>query len=247
MQKHLFLCCLTVILFSTISSGQEFNQLDFKKSIAVKFAPAGLAFGKVTVGGEYNFTPHSSFTVMAGIPFDKSQTVYYNHRDNNLNARTRSVMAGYRYYLGNMPMRGFYVEPFAKYLTHDANGLIYSDLQGQQVVFDTHAHYKGIGAGAQVGVQFMIVKLILVDFFFLGPEANASTFSSVSTDITNNLGWSFADAAEAEQDIKDVLNDIPVVGKKVAVKVDTQKKTVSTDFSGFAPGLRFGASIGIRF
>ncbi len=226
---------------------QENNFSEHKKSIALKFAPAGLAVGKITFGGEYNYRNRNSFTFLAGVPFDKTNTVNYDGMKSDVTSHAFSLMAGYRHYLGRKTMSGFYIEPYVKYLKQDANGLIKKELQGQTAIFDTHAHYEGIGIGAQLGVQIMIAKRVAFDFFLIGPEANSSKASTLSTDITDNLAWSYADAQQAENDIKENLKDIPVIGNKIGVKVDTNKKTVATNYSGFMPGFRAGASIGIRF
>lgn len=246
MNQRLVLLSLCFCI-SFAASSQDYNNMDFEKHAGIKFAPAGIGFGKITFGGEYNFTPHSSVTFVAGAPFNKTQSVTYDDRDNDITLRTKSLMAGYRYYTGRKPMRGFYLEPFLKYLKHEGKGLIYTDLQGQEAIFDTREQYEGFGAGLQLGVQFLIARLVILDFYFLGPEANSAKVSTLSKDITDNLAWSFADANEAEQDIRDALSDLPVIGDKVDVRVNKDQKTVATDYSGFMPGLRFGLSVGIRF
>lgn len=215
--------------------------------IVIKFAPAGLAAGKITFGGEYNFKHRNSITFLAGVPFDKIQSVPLNGKNSDITSKAFSLMAGYRYYLGKKTMNGFYVEPYVRYLKHEASGLLNAELQGQHAIFDTHTKYEGMGAGAQLGFQLMIAKVVVFDLFLIGPEANSAKFSSLSVDITNNIGWSYADAQEAEKQIRDALEDIPVVGHKVDVKVDTEKKSVATNYSGFLPAFRIGASIGIRF
>ncbi len=247
MNVRLLVLCLFTTVISGSATSQDYNTDGYDKKLGVKFAPAGIGFGKLTFGGEYSLTPHSSVTLIAGVPFNKTQTVKYDNRDNDITMRSKSLMAGYRLYTGKQTMRGFYIEPYVKYLKHEGNGLIYTDLQGQEAIFDTKENYEGVGVGAQLGVQFLIAKLVILDFYFLGPEANSAKFNTVSRDITNNLGWDLADAAEAEKDIRDALEDIPVIGGKVGVKVDKDKKTVSTNYSGFMPGVRFGLSVGIRF
>lgn len=238
---------LLIIVFSAQVYSQENAAPEHTKSVALKFAPAGLAAGKITFGGEYNFRHRNSFTFIAGVPCEKTNTITYDGMKSDVTAKAFSLMAGYRHYLGRKTMSGFYIEPYLKYLKQDANGLIKKELQGQTAIFDTHAHYEGVGIGAQLGVQVMIAKRVAFDFFVLGPEANSSKVSTVSTDITDNLGWSFADEQQVKTDIKNNLKDIPVIGRKILVKVDTEKKTVLTNYSGFIPGLRVGASIGIRF
>ncbi len=214
---------------------------------ALKIAPAGIFIGKVTVGGEYNFKHRNSITFLAGIPFDQNSTLEFDGEKNKVTSKAFSLMAGFRHYLGQKSMSGFYIEPYAKYLTHEAKGLLHGELGGDKVIFDSHSDYKGIGIGAQLGVQFVIAKAVIFDMFLVGPEVNSADHTSRFTDITNHIGWNYADANEAEQMIKDVLNDIPVVGNKVAVTVDTNNQTISTKYSGFTPGFRFGASVGVKF
>ncbi|MEJ7768657.1 MAG: hypothetical protein WKF89_12645 [Chitinophagaceae bacterium] len=234
-----------IFLFSLICStvfAQQSNSL-----VALKFAPAGLAAGKITLGGEYNYKHRNSITLLVGLPFDKTQKISFNGRNSDVASKAFSIMAGYRHYLGRKTMNGFYLEPYLKYLKHEVNGPLNTDLQGQQVVFDTQTSYEGMGIGAQLGFQVLLAKFIVFDLFLIGPEANSAKFKSLSTDNTNNLRWDYADAQEAEQQIREVLKDIPMVGSKIEVKVNTEKKNVATSFSGFAPGFRIGASFGIRF
>jgi hypothetical protein len=167
----------SVIILMTLVLGhaysQENNIPEHKKSVALKFAPLGLAAGKVTFGGEYNYRHRNSFTLLAGVPFDKKNTFQIDGDKSPVTSKAFSLMGGYRHYLGRRTMSGFYIEPYLKYVKADARGLINKDLQGQNSIFDTHAHYEGIGIGAQLGVQIMIAKLVALDFFFLGPEANS--------------------------------------------------------------------------
>jgi hypothetical protein len=93
----------------------------------------------------------------------------------------------------------------------------------------------------------IISRSIVLDLFILGPEANNSKFSFTAKDISNNPGWSLADRQQIENDIRELLNDIPLVGNKAEVNVDMDNKTVNTTYKGFVPGIRIGGSVGIRF
>lgn len=245
--KQLSTTILLISLLHITALCQEDGHAANTKNMALKFAPAGLAAGKITLGGEYNFKHKNAVTLLVGFPFKKSINIEYDGKNSDINSEAFSLMAGYRYYLGKKAMNGFYIEPYVKYLKHKSSGLLDAELNGDKVVFDSRTDYEGYGAGAQLGIQFLIAKLVTLDLFLLGPEANAARFSSTAEDITDLLPWTLADEREVEQDIKDILQDIPVVGDKVDVQVDALRKIVSTRFSGFAPGFRAGASIGIRF
>jgi hypothetical protein len=66
-------------------------------------------------------------------------------------------------------------------------------------------------------------------------------------DITSTEPWDAQDAADAQAEINSSIGDLPIIGDKLNVVVDPNAKTVSSDFSGFLPGLRFGLSVGVRF
>ena len=93
----------------------------------------------------------------------------------------------------------------------------------------------------------LIAKRIVLDFFVVGPEANTVKENGSFTDVTNNIPWTPADAAEAEDDIKDAVDNIPIIGEKIEVKTDQNSKTVFISYKGFLPGVRTGFSIGFRF
>ncbi|MBC7903584.1 MAG: DUF3575 domain-containing protein [Gemmatimonadaceae bacterium] len=236
------------VAFSIISAGvcaQTYN--DFQPSVTAKFSPAGIAVGKLTVGAEYNFKHKQSILVFAGIPFNKPRTITFDKKDSDVSTRASSMLAAYRYYLGNRDMTGFYAEAYLEYLSMEGKGIIHAELNKMPAQLDSRFTYKGYGAGLQLGYQVLIARRVALDLFILGPAANSSKFSSSSTDINDNLAWTLADADEAAADIKKRLADIPVVGDKIEVVVDKNAKTIYTSYNGFTPGLRFGASVGIRF
>lgn len=216
------------------------------KSVFIKWSPASLAVGKITVGSEYNFKKKQSFEFIVGVPVSVSKSFDYDNNTSEFDSKAFSLFAGYRYYFGKRSAAGLYIEPYVKYLQHDAAGFLQGDLDGETARFDTKTSYKGFGAGAQLGVQFLIAKKISLDFFFLGPEANTVKFSSISTDVADSLPWTFIQENEAEQNVKEALEDIPLIGDKIQVTANRDTKSVSTKYDGFLPGFRFGASVGIR-
>lgn len=248
MKKRLLLYSLSIALVAGLHAQEkEKKQVVFRKSFTAKFAPAGLGIGKVTFGGEFNFKRKNALTFSLGVPFDKTRSISYDNKPNNITSSARSAMLGYRYYLGKKARSGFYVEPFAKYVKLTAAGLLDADLNGKAARFDSHFNYEAYGAGVQLGFQFYIAKTVAIDLFLIGPEANSIKFNSTSTDVYNNVPWSLTDSQQAAQDIHDKLKDIPYVGDKIEVAVVTNTKTVLTGYKGFAPGFRSGISVGVRF
>ena len=101
--------------------------------------------------------------------------------------------------------------------------------------------------GGQLGVQMIISRSIVLDLFFLGPEVNSGKLSLVGKDISSNTGWSAADKQEIENELREFLNNVPLIGNRAEVNVDMDNKTVSTSYKGLVPGIRVGGSVGIRF
>jgi hypothetical protein len=219
----------------------------FQPSTSIKWNPSSLYFGKIGLMGEYNFKRKRSLTFNIGIPMSKKTSVKIDDKDREVEMKTFSIMGGYRMYLGRKTMTGLYFEPYLKYVKSDASTILDSDLDGKPTNFATTSAYTGFGVGAQLGVQFMIAKRVVIDFFFLGPEANSSKHKVVMHDITSTDAWDAQEAADAQKEINDSIGDIPVIGDKLKVVVDPNAKTVSSDYSGFLPGLRFGLSVGVRF
>ncbi|MGN6165184.1 MAG: outer membrane beta-barrel protein [Flavisolibacter sp.] len=242
MKKLFFVLACFIILNST--KAQQEAPI-FKSSVAVKWNPESLYFGKVSLSGEYNFKNRKSVTFGIGIPASHSTTVNMDDKDRSVEMKTFSVMGGYRMYLGKKTMSGIYFEPYLKYVKNDANTVIDGDLDGRTVNFVTTSKYSGTGVGAQLGVQFMIAKRVVFDFFFLGPEANTVNHKIIMHD-TSLEPWTQAEADDAQRTIDDNIGDLPIVGDKLKVVVDRNNKTVSSDYSGFLPGIRFGLSVGIR-
>jgi Protein of unknown function (DUF3575) len=214
--------------------------------VFLKWAPASLAAGKVTIGGEYNFRKKHSVELFIGVPVKKTYRIKYDDQESDMVSKAFSILGGYRRYVGKKTSSGFYLEPFVKYLKHESSGILESDLSGEKARFNTITKYDAFGAGIQLGVQFIIAKRISLDLFFLGPEANSAKFTSSATDIASNIPWTSIKADEAAEEIKDAIKDIPIIGDKMEVRVDQNQKTVYTKYDGFLPGIRFGASLGIR-
>jgi hypothetical protein len=232
-----------LLLFSYFS----LSQVHAQKKFAVKWAPAGLYFGSFNLLGEYKLTKRASLTAKIGIPMEKNYSATYDDKDASLKIKATSFLAGYRMYMSRKGMRGFYFEPFFNYLHHEGNGIGASTLNGQPVTMNFTSRFTGYGVGIQAGVQFLIAKRVALDLYFLGPELNTVDATFISKEVTNTLPWNSTQAAEAEQDARDFINDIPIIGKKIKLTVDQNNRTVTSSYNGILPGFRAGIAIGIAF
>ncbi len=226
---------------------QNINAQDkaFEPKITAKWAPTGLILGNISLQGEYSFLRKSSLTAKIGVPFNRT---YHSTFDNNavdMHMKAFSFLTGYRKYLSKQVLKGFYVEPFFTYAHHTSDGTGEGKLDNQPVTMDFTNDYNGIGVGVQLGSQFIIAKRWVIDLFFLGPQITSSTNNFRAVDPYNSLAWTTIQADEAEQDIRDFLDQFPFIRNKVNVNVDKSNRTVMADFKGALVGIRFGISIGI--
>ncbi|GAB4093753.1 DUF3575 domain-containing protein [Flaviaesturariibacter terrae] len=240
-------------LSGTGSSGDSKEKTKIKtnsgdtKSWAVKWNPESLAFGKIGLSGEYSLKRKKSITFGVGIPVERTWTRNTSDEKIDLHTKTFSVMGGYRMYLGKKPMTGFYFEPYLKYVNLKANGLYDNKSVTDPELYQTTVNYSGAGVGAQLGVQFMIARVVVFDLFILGPEANISRFEGDFKDINSNIPWTFIQEQDARREIEDALKDIPIVGDKTEINVYRDQRRVNAKYNGFLPGLRFGLSVGVHF
>jgi hypothetical protein len=217
----------------------------FEPKITAKWAPTGLILGNISLQGEYSFLKKSSLTAKIGVPFTRSYRSTFDDNDVNMHMKAFSFLAGYRKYLSRQVLKGFYVEPFFTYVHHSSDGTGEGKLDNQSVTMDFTNDYNGVGVGVQLGSQFIIANRFVIDLFFFGPQITSSTNNFRAVDPYNSLAWTTIQADEAEQDIRDFLDQFPFIRNKVNVNVEKANRTVMADFKGALLGIRFGISIGI--
>ena len=219
----------------------------FAPTYTIKWNPSSIAFGKISLFGEYNFKPRRSITFNAGIPVEVSTTRRIEDEMRTITMKSYSAMAGYRMYLGSGVGKGLYFEPYLKYMGSKGS-FPYVDTESiDSTTYFLSSNYRGAGVGAQLGVQFLIAKKLTLDFFFLGPEANLSKWD-IDLQEKGNYTWDSQDAAEALDILNDIVDDLPdFISDNVKTSVNADAKTVSAKYNGFIPGFRFGLSVGWRF
>ncbi|MES1217532.1 MAG: hypothetical protein ABUT20_18630 [Bacteroidota bacterium] len=240
---------LLLILLPFLYQFSPAQDKEFEPAIAVKWAPTGLFWGSGSVQGEYSFTKKNSLTAKIGVPIGKNYHSMFHGKEIDLNMKAFSFLAGYRMYFSKQKkkLRGLYLEPFFQYVHHTTSGLGQTNLNSQPVNLNFTNTYNAFGIGAQLGIQYIVAKRFVVDFFFLGPELNSATNSFRAIDPSDSGSWDNIEASQAESDIHDFLNQFPFIRNKVDVKVDKINKTVNADFNGWLTGVRFGVSFGFTF
>ncbi len=239
---------LLISLTLVIMMGQLLAQetKPYNPSFVAKWVPSSLFFGKIGIGTEYNFKKKRSITFNFGLPSAHVLTQNIDGKDRSLAMKTTSVMAGYRMYMGKRPMTGFYFEPYIKYVKNTASTNTDFDISGTTKPFLLSASYSGFGIGAQLGLQMMIAKRVVLDWYLLGPEANSATFDLDAQETGAGAAWDATAANDAKQEIDNFVKDVPLVGSKTTVTVNSSARNVHAAYKGFLPGFRTGLSIGIR-
>jgi hypothetical protein len=234
------------ILLSFICINAFTQETPVNKNVMVKWAPTGLILGSLSFQGEYSIGGKSSLTAKIGIPVGSKHSFEYEGDDAEFTLKATSFLAGYRVYTSQKHMRGFYFEPFFKYVHHTGEGAANSMLNNRPVRMNFTNDYNGVGIGAQLGLQFMIGKRVVLDWFFLGPEINTASNKFKSIEATSTIAWTQIEATEAEQDIRDFIDQFPFIRNKTKVVVDPNNRSVMANFRGALPGLRTGISIGVN-
>ncbi len=236
-----------VLIFSLLIASPCFLLNAQKPKVALKWSPLGLATGNIGISGEFSVTKRSSIDLKVGFPAERNYSTTFDDKDASFNVKTKSYFAGYRIYFSRKRMKGFYIEPFVKHVELSGSGSGHSTIENDDVVMNFTPYYKGTGGGIQLGTQFRIAKIIVLDLFLLGPELNSSHVNFKTVEVTHTLPWTSSQADDAEQNIRDFLDDIPVIGKKTTLTVDQNNRTIIADYKGLLPGIRFGLSIGVAF
>ena len=226
---------------------QADSSLRFQSFKTVKWNPAALAFGKISLSGEYYFKNRHSITLSLGIPTEITTKWKIEGEKRKVTMKSFSVMAGYRKYLKKDDMQGLYFEPYIKYADSEGSSPYIDQLSTDKTPYLLSSDYSGVGAGAQLGIQFLFAKKLMLDFFFLGPEVNFSKWN-IHLQDQGNYSWDAQDAAEALEILNNIIDDLPrFFSENVEPSVDAQTKTVTAKYKGLLPGFRVGFSIGYRF
>ena len=234
-----------ILILSLICSFINAQDKAFEPKITLKWAPTGLIMGNASFQGECSLLTKSSLTAKIGVPVGRTYGATFDGHQVDMQMKAVSFLAGFRRYLSKQVLRGLYIEPFFTYVHHTSDGTGEGELDGQPVIMDFTNAYNGVGIGVQLGAQFIVAKRLVIDLFFLGPQLTSSINNFRAIDPYHSGAWTNIQAEEAEQDIKDFLNQFPLIRNKVDVHVDNMNRTVTADFNGPLMGIRFGLSIGI--
>ncbi len=210
----------------------------------LKWAPAGLILGNISIQGEYSFGKQS-LTARIGIPINSHHTLEYDGKDAVFDMKATSFLAGYRVYISKKQLKGLYFEPYFKYVHHSSEGTGVGKFSYRNVNLNFTNEYNGAGLGIQLGSQFLIGKRFILDFYFLGLEINSASNDFKAVEKALNSSWTTAEAQDAERDIRNFINKFPFLKNNTKVMADATNRTVTANFKGAIPGFRIGLAVGV--
>lgn len=237
-----------VILLSIIclvTNGQE-------KKNAVKVLPLSLPINSAVFEYERMLNEKNSVEFGVGIPIKHSFADKFgmdwsaDEHITNDDFSIFSLRAAYRHYTGkSMLPKGFYIAPFLRYtgISAAADNLrtVEDDLGSftYNENYDTKIHT--IGAGFQLGYQFLIAKTVTLDLFFFGLEAGLGK-------VDGNIYISEPEQVDdIYNDVSEAVADLPSMWRN---KIDVTSGSDYVNIAGknlFYAMYRGGISLGIAF
>lgn len=147
-----------------------------------------------------------------------------------------------RFYMGKGVFRGFYVAPFVRFATYNAEVPYAFDVPNgtggtTREVIPLSGDVTALTGGLLFGAQWKLSKLVYLDWWILGPNYGTS-----SGNISGKKSLS-VDEQEALRESLEDLEELPLVKSKYTVN----SEGANVDFDGPWAGLRAGLSIGFRF
>ena len=223
-----------------------------EKKNAVKILPLSLPLNSAVFEYERMLNEKNAVEFGIGLPLKRTFVnkfgMSWSEDENISNDKLDifSLRAAYRHYTGkSMLPKGFYIAPYIRYQNISASAdnvrTIEDDLGNSSYNEDYDAKIHTIGAGCQLGYQFLISKTITLDLFFFGLEAG---LGKVDADIY------ISDPEQVDDiynDVSDAINDFPSMwGNKIDVTSDNDNVYIKGK-NLFYPMYRGGISLGIAF
>jgi len=155
-----------------------------------------------------------------------------------------TVTPEYRFYISKKGApKGFYLATFARYTNMSIKDTYeFTPSSGKKHYMEVEGSFNGYGAGAMLGIQWLLGKSVTLDWWIVGPFIGvmSSKFTGVDHDTSDIL------TEQDERDLEQDINDIEIPLWTLDAKVDNMKADV--DLSGPFYGVRMmGLSLGVRF
>ncbi|MBN1927326.1 MAG: DUF3575 domain-containing protein [Prolixibacteraceae bacterium] len=234
---------LLIILLFVAATG-------FSQNNAVKFSLSGANFGAYSLAYEHALNEKSSLNLTLGYwtpnngIFTFSEDFYIEDRILDESIWIGELYTGYHFSLdyrihpAGEGLKGFYWGPYARYWNL---GFKLRDRIDENY-FDINSSFSGLGLGVQIGYQWVIAKIVTIDWYFLGLGAqsfNANGDYVVTPDQAN---------FDYEAIIPDVVGGyerVPYIANNVKTEVFSDRLNLQIPI--ILPDIRMGLSVGIAF
>jgi hypothetical protein len=248
---------LLTLALCTLSTAQIFAQNNRNRwsdeapeqTWSVGLAPFSvlLPSGKVNIRGEWAYAPNKSLSLLVGIP---RSTKMPNLLENNfeLTGEGKTVKNRYtsfgatlenRFYLGSRAPRGFYLAPYARYNHFSLARTTQNDENQYATTFK--GAINGVGLGGAMGVQFRLGDHVTMDATIVGLD-----FKWMRGTLTYSTNDPANDVAQFREEVQAAVEDIPLIGHKLAAAIDGDQIKVHTP-GAVLPGYRFNLSVNYVF
>lgn len=223
-----------------------------EKKNALKILPQSFCLNSAGFEYERMLNKKNAVEFGVGIPLQRTFAnkfgVNWSEDENISNDKLGifSLRAAYRHYTGkSMLPKGFYIAPYINYRgisgSADNVRVIEDDLGNSSYNENYDTKINTIGAGCQLGYQFLISKTVTLDLFFFGLEAGLGKVDA---------GIYVSDPEQVDDiynDARDAIDDLPSFWRN---KIDVTSDNNNVYIKGknlFYPMYRGGISLGIAF
>lgn len=245
----LALCAFSTAQIFAQNSRNRWSDEAPEQTWSVGLAPFSvlLPSGKVNVRGEWAYAPNKSLSLLVGIP---RPTKMPNLLENNfeLTGEGKTVKNRYtsfgatlenRFYLGSRAPRGFYLAPYARYNHFSLARTTQNDENQYATTFK--GAINGVGLGGAMGVQFRLGDHVTMDATIVGLD-----FKWMRGTLTYSTNDPANDVAQFREEVQAAVEDIPLIGHKLAAAIDGDQIKVHTP-GAVLPGYRFNLSVNYVF
>ncbi|MBP6335537.1 MAG: DUF3575 domain-containing protein [Bacteroidia bacterium] len=155
-----------------------------------------------------------------------------------------TITPEYRFYISKKGApKGFYVATFARYTNMTTkNTYEYTPSSGKLHFMEVEGSFKGYGAGAMIGLQWLLGSNITLDWWIVGPFIGVMDSQFTGTDADTSDPLTDQDRADLEQDIESIELplwelDAEITGNNAVV--DVKGPFYGARFLGLCLGFRF--------
>jgi hypothetical protein len=213
----------------------------FAQEHLIKVNPLGLIGRNLTVGYEYVIDERRSAAINVNYWFGLSGFTTNLIEDLFTSTETQreassagfSLTPQYRFYAGQKGApQGFYFAPYLRFSRRTLD--LQAQFDGTPAQIDLNL--TAVGAGAQIGVQWLLGEQFVIDWYPLGlglyyHRVTAAYASESLSDI--------------EADIREELADLPIIGGNF--DIESQNSRLKAGAGTLFPSLRTGLSVGVFF